>query len=424
MAAIGRKALRLWRTEGTRNLLRSAIDWGGSRWLPQDEKLPLPAGAFVDASTVGWPPTSPVAGGRQSVGWLITPPAPASGGHTTIFRMVQALESAGHKCVLYLCGNQGFDHDAVTRVIRTWWPEIRAEVRNAADGMRGMDVYVATAWATAHVLAAHSDLPGRRLYFVQDFEPYFYPRGSLYALAEETYRFGFETITIGHMVERELRDQIGVASVVAPFGCDHSDYSVLDHGCRNGVVFYSRPGTSRRAFELGALALDLFQRQRPDVPIHVLGRGGRELPFVVIQHRNLQPAQLNDLYNRCSVGLALSMTNVSLVAFEMLAAGVIPVVNDWPGTRADLENPYVGWAQPTAQSIAAALVDGVDRASEASAVDIAASIADVTWEPAMRTVVDLVEGRWGAAIHAQSDALISTSPNSRASSHTSQRSLS
>ena len=51
------------------------------------------------------------------------------------------------------------------------------------------DVAVATLWATAFTVAK---LPwsGRRFYLIQDFEPAFYPAGTLYALAEETYRLG------------------------------------------------------------------------------------------------------------------------------------------------------------------------------------------------------------------------------------------
>lgn len=39
-------------------------------------------------------------------------------------------------------------------------------------------------------------MPGRRVYFVQDYEPYLYPHGSAYTLADDTYRFGFQAIAL------------------------------------------------------------------------------------------------------------------------------------------------------------------------------------------------------------------------------------
>ena len=49
-------------------------------------------------------------------------------------------------------------------------------------------------------MAAGVSLPrdasrARRLYFVQDYEPYFYATSSESMLAENTYRFGFTAIT-------------------------------------------------------------------------------------------------------------------------------------------------------------------------------------------------------------------------------------
>ena len=42
-------------------------------------------------------------------GWVTVPPSAASGGHTTMFRMVDALEQAGHTCVVYLDDRHGWD---------------------------------------------------------------------------------------------------------------------------------------------------------------------------------------------------------------------------------------------------------------------------------------------------------------------------
>src|SRR5664279_1228217 len=57
--------------------------------------------------------------------------------------------------------------------------------------------------------------------------------------------------------------------------------------------------------------------------------------FPVVRHDRLRPAALNELYNQSIAGLAMSFTHILLVAEEMLAAGVIPIVNESAYSRAD-----------------------------------------------------------------------------------------
>lgn len=51
-------------------------------------------------------------------------------------------------------------------------------------------------------------------------------------------------------------------------------------------------------------------------------------------------------------GIAISFTNISLVPYEMLACGVIPVVNEDPFARAELNNSAVRWAKATPSALA------------------------------------------------------------------------
>src|SRR6185436_15254558 len=123
---------------------------------------------------------------------------------------------------------------------------MRAEVRSVADGLAPLDAYVASAWETAHVLASRADVPARRLYFIQDFEPFFHPLGSEYQLAEDSYRFGFRSITVGPMIAGMLRDNYGVTAAVAEFGCDGEIYRLTNPAPRRDVIFYAKPDVPRR----------------------------------------------------------------------------------------------------------------------------------------------------------------------------------
>ncbi|GAB3041658.1 glycosyltransferase family 1 protein [Parafrigoribacterium mesophilum] len=387
------KLLRVLRAEGLPGVAERVTRRASAHWGGNIEPLYLRSEDIVDSATItsAPPATATPSGQPLSVGWVITAPGPASGGHTTIFRFVQALESAGHRCVLYVYDGQGGGAAQYEKIIRTWWPAIRAEVRAVRDGLSGMDAYVATAWVTAHVLAKHDTVPGKRFYLVQDFEPYFYPRGSAYELAEDTYRFGFPTITVGNMVAQELRDRFGTRCTVAPFGCDTQKYQVTNRAPRDGVVFYAKPGVSRRGYEMGVFALELFHRERPDIRIHTFGIEARKLPFPATVHAHLAPSALNSLYNECAAGLALSFTNISLIATELLAAGVVPVVNDYEGTRADLNNPNVAWSRATPHALADALSRAVDHQRAVGPDTLRGSVNGLSWAPAQASVLRAIQ---------------------------------
>jgi hypothetical protein len=166
--------------------------------------------------------------------------------------MVQELERRGHACTLLLYNRHGAELAYHTAVIRQHWPWLRAAIRYVPHEVEGYDATVASSWETAHVLATRGTAAQHRFYFVQDFEPYFYPRGSLYALAEDTYRFGFRHIAVGHMVQHLIASETGAASAVAPFGCDTGVYRLENTGRRTGVVFFSRLAWTGSHWPVGA----------------------------------------------------------------------------------------------------------------------------------------------------------------------------
>lgn len=327
------------------------------------------------------------------VGWVTSPPAAGSGGHTTLFRMVEGLEARGHRCVVFLYDRHGLDIAQRTAELRQGWPAVRAEVRDARAGISGVDAVVASSWESAHVVLSRGVGPARRLYFVQDYEPYFYPRGSEYELAAMSYRFPFRRIALGEMVAGCLRSELGQESDVVPFGCDTDVYHLPETDrARSGVVLYAKPDVGRRGYLLARLALERFHRAHPDQEIHVYGSRPADLPFPVTFHGRLTPVELNELYGRVTAGLAMSFTNISLVAEEMLAAGVVPVVNDSPLARADLPNPYVRWAEPTPAGIAAQVAAAVEEPDVAAhAAKAAASVIGRSWAPTQESVARLVE---------------------------------
>jgi glycosyltransferase involved in cell wall biosynthesis len=254
-----------------------------------------------------------------------------------------------------------------------------------------------------------SDVPGTgaRFYLVQDHEPSFYPAGSNALLAQATYRFGFHGVTAGRWLAQLLARDYGMAADSFDFGCDLSCYRLDSSVERNGVSLYARPSTPRRAFELTVAALDLFAERHPEIEIHLYGEPASGLPFAATNHGLLTPTELNDLYNRCIAGLALSATNVSLVPHEMLAAGCLPVVNDAEHNRVVLDNPEVVYASATPFDLANALCALVERPvgeRRTAAQKAAASVQGTSWEDAGAVLARIIRDVVTAASEAPAPA--------------------
>jgi hypothetical protein len=392
-----RRSLRVWRSSGPKGTAQRVAREVYRRLDSGALDFPLLIDDIADSRQLDLAaPDQAVERGRPlRVGWISTPPAFGSGGHTTMFRMVSALEDAGHECTIFLYDRYNGDLSSHEATIRRGWPSVRARVINTPEGIRDLDACVATSWPTAHILARRGHAAMRRLYLVQDFEPFFYPRGSEYAFAEDSYRFGFRSIAVGHMVADLLRERIGIETDVVEFGCHSDVYRLAPGEPRIGVVFYAKPSAARRGFLLGLLAVRDLHRRRPGVPIHFVGAPGVEAPLPAIHHGVQTPSDLAALYNRTVAGVALSFTNISLLADELLACGTVPVVNDSSYARADVVSEYVRWAPPTPSGIADQLIEVLD--SPPDPVRVAETARREAWRPGqaafVRAVEDEVYGR-------------------------------
>ncbi|GAA1954028.1 hypothetical protein GCM10009776_14920 [Microbacterium deminutum] len=339
-----------------------------------------------------------ITGARPRIAWLAIPPGPGSGGHTTQFRMMESARAVGFDNTLLFYDRHNGDFDHYAHIVRTSWPWLVADIHPVEAKITGFDAVVATSWPTAHVLARRG-VEGKRIYFIQDYEPYFMPRGSEYAYAEDSYRFGFRNIALGNMVHDLLASELGVTSDLVPFGCDTQTYRLEPHGPRSGIVFYAKRGNDRRGYQLAMRALELFHSDHPNVPIHAYGEVVTTESFPVVNHGSVSPDQLNLLYNSVIAGLALSFTNISLVAEELLAAGVVPIINDTKLARADLANPYAVWANATPRALADALGTAVTHpARDSIAAAAAATVVGRSWGPTGRLVATVIAEEVGARL--------------------------
>jgi glycosyltransferase involved in cell wall biosynthesis len=328
--------------------------------------------------------------------WLMPPPGKGSGGHMTLFRFIKYLEEAGHTnhIYLHLPGNRG-NIDEVHAIMGESFPKLKAKMEWLRDGqkMEPADGIFATSWETAYPV--YNDTSNaKRFYFVQDFEPYFYPVGSLSVLAENTYKFGFFGITAGGWLAKKLKDDYRMKTDFFDFASDKNAYKSESSGPRKEIVFYARPYTERRGFEMGIMALDLFHKKHPEYTINFFGYdvSNYDIPFPYNNLDILEHDQINELYNRCAAGLVMSLTNMSLLPLELLTCGTIPVVNDGPNNRLVSDNNFINYCTNDPISLANALSEIVTKKDlPAYAAKAAASVKGTNWEDSGKKFVKIVE---------------------------------
>lgn len=381
-------AWRLWRRQGALPFLQRAAARVSPNFFTQPSALRREDALGADPSTPIPAVTSPavVTKERLTVAWVMSPPVASSGGHQNIFRFIRVLEEAGHEVRIYLYSATGFYGPQDARAVidsSTHFSSITASIENyPAEGLGAdIDVIIASNWPTVYRTARDASR-ARRLYFVQDFEPHFYPASSEAVLAENTYRFGYFGITAGRWLATKLERDYGMPTAHYDFGADLNNYPLTNEGERRDVLFYARPSTPRRGFELGVLALELFHRERPDYGIHLVGQKlrGLAIPFTHSAPGSLPLADLAALYNRSRAALVISLTNLSLLPLELLSAGVIPVLNEGENNRMVSDNPYIEYADLSPRALADRLIAVVDRPNaNAHARAASASVGTAGW---------------------------------------------
>lgn len=325
--------------------------------------------------------------------WVLPPISKGSGGHYTILRFVRHMEAAGHKCRLAFYDPHGQQTVAqVRQILASGFPPVAADVQQGTAGLEDFDFVLATSWQTAYPVAALPDGP-RLLYFVQDYEPFFHPPGGDHALAERTYSLGLHGLTAGSWLSAKLESEHRMPCSHFDFGSDFDIYAAPP-GPRSSVLFYARPVTPRRGFELGVVALAAFAERHPEITIEMVGwdTARYRLPYPHVGHGVVGTEELAAIYRRSAAALVLSFTNMSLLPLELLAAGCIPVVNDGPNNRMVADNAHIVYAPPRAIELAEALSAVVEdpRLGERSAA-ASESVRSHSWSEAGRRLESLLE---------------------------------
>jgi len=305
----------------------------------------------------------------RSLGWFVPDfYHPFYGGVHTILRFAEHLQRHGVRNHFFVAGTSPAPR--IANLIKEAFPALGEAPVTRMAGYEGIpslpetDAGIATLWSTAYVLLKYNQTR-RKFYFLQDYEPLFYPAGSTAAQVEATYHFGFYGLANTPAVKQIYEEQHGGR---AEFFLPCVDTQVFRPSPQPipsrpfTMFFYGRPEHPRNGFELGAAALRQV-KQHLGTGVRIVAAGAswdpaeHELKGVVENLGLLSYTQTADLYRTCDAGLVLMFTrHPSYLPLELMASGCLVVTNRNPATQwllRDRENCLL--AQSSATCLATAL---------------------------------------------------------------------
>lgn len=382
------------------NIAARYIGAGGAATTPSDINAQLKhfeqmiGTPFGDASDLDNLPND-----LKTFQWVIPSFGFGSGGHMTIFRFVNNLAALGYpQRIIVLPPHQFKSGKAAKKAIEDWFMPLNAEVEIGQDSISPSHVLIATGHQTAHTVANYRAAQ-HRLYFVQDFEPSFFPVSSNSYFAESTYRLGLTAITAGNWLADKLAQDYGMKTHPISFGVNRDIYHAEGRkACADThktIVFYSRHVTPRRLVELGLASLVRLHKIRQDFKVICVGGdlSGLDVPFDIENLGELPETELGDIFRRSDLGLILSGTNLSLMPLELAACQCCVVMNEGPNAEWLLDETAAYFAPTDPQRMAETL-DFVmsDDGGRAQRIQVAYDLAArADWLDEAKSMAEFIE---------------------------------
>jgi len=292
------------------------------------------------------------------------------GGHMTIFRMIRHLEEQSHRVCIWVINPIRENHAADLRedVVKYFQP-IRAKVLplDSSFHYASGDCIIATGWQTVSYVKKANGFRAK-YYFIQDYEPYFYARGTYAVQAEQTYKQDLACICASPWLDKVMKEKFNRWSRFLWLAYDHNIYKTtneqiqlkyqkLQENQTTHIAVYARSHTERRCVELALESLDQLKKYNSNFVVHFFGDDQLTInpSYPAIDHGILDHEELAELYQFCTIGISFSATNYSLLPQEMMAAG-LPVFDlDVESTKAIYPENTIELMEPESNTIAAIL---------------------------------------------------------------------
>lgn len=350
----------------------------------------------------GRPPLESINVSRLRITWVIPDFVAGAGGHMTIFRIASYLERFGHD-VRFLVQNPSVHKTgtaALETINRHFQPfSGRVDLFQGETPEAEGDALIATDRFTCYPVRAMERFT-RKFYFVQDYEPAFYPAGAEALLTEATYHFDFDCLCAGDWLHRRMSEQFGRWSMSWPLAYDSSVYNLSAGDAtrrRRRIAVYARYVTPRRAVELAFMALEVLSKRGAEFEVDFFGwpLGKLHVNFPYRDLGILKGDELAQLYRESTLGVVFSATNHSLVNKEMMACG-LPVVDlDLDTVRSIFPDDTIAFAKPDPDGIADQLERLLQEPAERERLSKRglAYVAELSWEKSARLIETALQQR-------------------------------
>lgn len=297
---------------------------------------------------------------KKRIAWIVPGFDRGSGGHRTIFQNVNALAKAGYECDLYVIGMKKASSAEIKARIEKYYEFPIAEVYAGSIPYRqDYDLCFCTGWQTIDAMVLFDC---SKAYFIQDFEPWFFPMSGQYLLVENSYRRGYSMVTIGKWLSHKMNTEYAANSQFFDFCADLNIYSHDETVTKeDAICAIYQPEKARRCQEIMIPALQIVQKLRPKTKIYLYGTQAQCPDNLKAEMVGMvSPQECNRLYQKCRVGLCMSASNPSRIPFEMMTTG-LPVVDLWVENNLyDLPDTAVSLAQPSPDAVAEAIIQLLD----------------------------------------------------------------
>ena len=263
-----------------------------------------------------------------------------SGGYTSILRLGTQLENNGFKVYYMLMSDYQSIKEAQQNAELNLKGYKGTIINKSEYESTNADAIIATFWRTVYET---KHMSGYKLYFVQDYEPYFSQYGEQYILARKSYDMGYHMVSLGgwnkHMVEHECGEKPDFDVIDFPFepseySMTSKDYSALKNKDSYDLAVFIKSDQKRLPNIVNSMVGNLEKEFRANGKKLNVRFFGIDKSFKVSCGENLgilNKQQLQELYRSSDFGMCASMTNVSLVPYEMLACG-LPLIEFEDGT--------------------------------------------------------------------------------------------
>lgn len=276
-----------------------------------------------------------------SIVFVIERMALYSGGQTSILRLGTKLSELGYKVGYVVYKKQS--KEAMEEIAGRNLKDYKGTMYTRSDMAKiRADVVIASSWDT---VSFAKKMHGYKMYFVQDYEPYFFSFGELFMMAKKTYEQGLHMVSLGQwnkeMVLKNCSEMTYINIDTIDFPYEKKEYPEVN---RN---YYSYPKKKEFIF---AVYLKYYGKRFPNITQYLLKQVkeefkkdginlilkyyGEDKSFACEGGTNLgvlNKKELFELYKEADFGFVASMSNISLVPYEMLATG-LPVIEFEDGT--------------------------------------------------------------------------------------------